>query len=136
MAAKRRLRMTHPYDEDCLGHIWADLGNLTMCKKCGWLKGGKKASEQCKGPPGISLRKTETMENEKMTEDQIKHMVNRFLGWKLPEDFAPDNGIDFNPIANRQTENEFRRNPVGTNLFTAMQAEAMVRYLVEGLPSP
>lgn len=41
---------------DSNGHIWADLGNLTMCKKCGWLKGGKKASEQCKGPPGIALR--------------------------------------------------------------------------------
>lgn len=25
-----------------------------------------------------------------MTDDQIKHMVNRFLGWKLPENFNPD----------------------------------------------
>ena len=25
-----------------------------------------------------------------MTDDQIKHMVGRFLSWKLPETFAPD----------------------------------------------
>lgn len=30
-----------------------------------------------------------------MTEDQIKHMVNRFLQWKLPEHFRPDAGISF-----------------------------------------
>lgn len=23
-----------------------------------------------------------------MTDDQIKHMVDRFLGWKLPDDFS------------------------------------------------
>ncbi len=28
-----------------------------------------------------------------MTEDQIKHMTDRFLGWKLPETFSPDGGI-------------------------------------------
>lgn len=31
-----------------------------------------------------------------MTEAQIKHMVNRFLSWKLPRDtFNPDGGISF-----------------------------------------
>lgn len=30
-----------------------------------------------------------------MTEDQIRHMVNRFLGWKLPESFNPDGGVTF-----------------------------------------
>jgi hypothetical protein len=30
-----------------------------------------------------------------MTEDQIKHMANRFLGWKLPSNFSPDAGISF-----------------------------------------
>jgi hypothetical protein len=28
-----------------------------------------------------------------MTDEQIKHMVNRFLGWRLPENFQPDAGI-------------------------------------------
>ena len=66
-----------------------------------------------------------------MTDEQIKHMANRFLGWRLPEDFHPDAGISFKP----SFENEPMRTnhwPVGTNLFTATQAEAMVRYLVEG----
>lgn len=44
---------------DANGHEWAQMGNFTMCKKCGWLRGGKKASEPCKGSPGISLRDAE-----------------------------------------------------------------------------
>jgi hypothetical protein len=71
-----------------------------------------------------------------MTEDQIKHMVNRFLGWRLPENFSPDNVISFNPIAGEHGPHPFRRTPSGTNLFDAMQADAMVRYMVEGLPAP
>jgi hypothetical protein len=71
-----------------------------------------------------------------MTEDQIKHMVNRFLGWRLPENFSPDDGISFNPIAGEHGPHPFRRTPSGTNLFDATQADAMVRYMVEGLPDP
>lgn len=70
-----------------------------------------------------------------MTESQIKHMVDRFLMWKLPKEFAPDGGISFDPIASRGTPHEFRREPVGTNLLTATQADAMVRYMLEGMPS-
>src|SRR5579863_7137861 len=73
---------------------------------------------------------------QQMTEDQIKHMVNRFLGWRLPENFNPDDGISFNPIAGEHGPHPFRRTPSGTNLFDAMQADAMVRYMVEGLPAP
>jgi hypothetical protein len=69
-----------------------------------------------------------------MTEDQIKHMVNRFLGWKLPENFSPDDGISFEPIAGKDGPFPFRRTPSGTNLFDATQADAMVRYIIEGLP--
>lgn len=70
-----------------------------------------------------------------MTEEQIKYMANRFLGWKLPHDFDPDCGISFDPIANKGHEFERRREPIGTNLFTAIQAEAMVRFMAEGLPA-
>lgn len=69
-----------------------------------------------------------------MTEDQIKHMANRFLGWPLPKNFFPDGGITFEPKGNKGTPHEYDRNPQGTNLFDCTQAEAMVRYLVEGLP--
>src|SRR6185312_11615782 len=68
-----------------------------------------------------------------MTEDQIKSMVDRFLMWKLPEHFNPDNGISFDPIANKGSPYEFKREPTGTNLFDATQATAMVRYMLDGV---
>lgn len=61
-----------------------------------------------------------------MSDEQIKQMVNRFLSWKLPEDFNPDAGIKFTPP--QQTAPHWW--PVGTNLLTATQAEAMIRHLV------
>jgi len=66
-------------------------------------------------------------------EAQIKHMVERFLNWKLPENFNPDGGISFEPVGNKGTPHEYQREPVGTNLFDYTQAEAMVRHMLEGL---
>lgn len=73
-----------------------------------------------------------------MTDEQIKRMVNRFLGWKLPEDFHPDAGIKFEPEYNVEYNAArglppSRSEPIGTNLFTAIQAEQMVRYMLEGI---
>ena len=69
-----------------------------------------------------------------MTDDQIKHMAERFLAWKLPEDFNPDDGISFEPeYTTHPFPTKARRNPTGTNLFSYTQAEAMVRHMVEGL---
>ena len=62
-----------------------------------------------------------------MNDDQIKQMVNRFLAWRLPDDFAPDAGITFKPEFNEGTAHPMRHQPVGTNLLTYQQAEAMVR---------
>jgi hypothetical protein len=70
-----------------------------------------------------------------MTEDQIKHMVNRFLGWRLPENFNPDAGISFKKFYNEQMPfGPQKHEPVGTNLFDIDQATAMVRYMIEGMP--
>lgn len=66
----------------------------------------------------------------------IKHMVDRFLSWKLPTDFNPDAGIIFKAEYNESTPWPAKHEPVGTNLFTATQADAMVRHMLEGLPSP
>lgn len=75
--------------------------------------------------------KTETV-NLKITmsdilgaDEIVDKMVDRFLMWQLPEDFAPDAGIKYERILNLY--------PVGTNLFTATQAKEMVRFMVEGL---
>ncbi|ANW00657.1 hypothetical protein [Bradyrhizobium icense] len=70
-----------------------------------------------------------------MTEDQVRHMVNRFLNWKLPENFNPDGGISFERLGNKGTPHEYRREPIGTNLLDAVQADAMVCHMIEGLPS-
>lgn len=68
-----------------------------------------------------------------MNDDQIKHMVDRFLSWKLPEDFRPDAGISFKAEFNEGTPWPMKHEPSGTNLFDARQAEAMIRHMVEGL---
>lgn len=68
-----------------------------------------------------------------MNEDQIKIMVDRFLGWKLPENFNPDGGISFERVRNKNTPWPRKNEPTGTNLLDADQAEAMVRYMVEGI---
>lgn len=60
-----------------------------------------------------------------VTSPDIETMVNRFLGWKLPADFYPDCGISFDG----RKDDEWNKNktwPVGTNLFTADQAKAML----------
>lgn len=60
-----------------------------------------------------------------MTEQQIKHMVDRFLGWKLPENFTPDAGISFKKTFNDHTAHPMKHEPSGTNLFDATQADAL-----------
>lgn len=66
-----------------------------------------------------------------MNEEQIKQMVNRFLQWKLPDDFYPDNGIHFSPFHKGLGGKPVKNEPVGTNLLTATQAEEMIRYILE-----
>jgi len=66
---------------------------------------------------------------------QIKHMTERFLCWKLPADFHPDAGISFTPDYNVGTAFPMRHEPVGTNLLCYTQAEAMVRHMLQGLPT-
>ncbi len=70
-----------------------------------------------------------------MNDAQIKHMVDRFLAWRLPEDFRPDGGIHFDADAAKKLDpRNLRYEPNGTNLFDARQAEAMVRHMVAGMP--
>ncbi len=72
-----------------------------------------------------------------ITEEQIKYMVNRFLGWKLPQDFKPDGGIHFNKDEPKQWHpRNTPYEPSGTNLFHVGQAEEMVRYMLDGLSHP
>lgn len=70
-----------------------------------------------------------------LTDEQVKHMADRFLSWRLPENFSPDGGVSFDPIMNKGNQYESRREPTGTNLFDATQAVAMVRHMLVDLPS-
>ena len=54
----------------------------------------------------------------------IKRLVDRFLGWPLPKDFSPDCYIRFDRESAERTLNR----PVGTNLFTAEQAQQMFEH--------
>ena len=69
-----------------------------------------------------------------MTDAQIKYMVERFLGWRLPEDFSPDAGISFKKTYNDHMPQPMKHEPSGTNLFNYDQAQAMVRHMIEGMP--
>ena len=69
----------------------------------------------------------------KITDEQIKYMRDRFLGWPLPDPWHPDGGISFEPMMNEHTAFPSRREPSGTNLFDAEQAEKMIRFMIEGM---
>jgi hypothetical protein len=69
----------------------------------------------------------------KMNDEQIKYMRDRFLVWAIPvEGFHPDGGISFEPIGSKGTPHEFKREPSGTNVFNAEQAEQMIRFMLDG----
>lgn len=60
----------------------------------------------------------------------VKDMVNRFLGWKLPKSFNPDCGVSFKPM-----EAAGGSWPIGTNLFTADEAKVMFEHCVRSTAS-
>ncbi len=70
----------------------------------------------------------------KLNDEQIKHMVDRFLMWKLPEDFHPDGGVTFEREYRGYGGTMHKCEPIGTNVLTAIQAKAMVLHMLEGLP--
>lgn len=67
-------------------------------------------------------------------ENVVDHMVNRFLSWKLPQDFAPDCGISFAPLTNPEWTHDVW--PIGTNLLHAGQAKALVEHMLAGIVTP
>lgn len=76
---------------------------------------------------------TEQKEQQMKVTDE---MVSRFLCWKLPDDFAPDAGITFKRVYNEKSPfGVSHHEPVGTNLFTAPQARAMLEHVLASSPS-
>lgn len=62
-----------------------------------------------------------------MKKRLIDAMVNAFLGWPLPKNFAPDCGIRFDLEGRYGAPGSW---PSGTNLFTADQARQMFEHVV------
>ena len=68
--------------------------------------------------------------NEKTPIETLKQqMVDNFLGWRIPRDFCPDNGVSFNP----DKCVSFGGMPIGSNLFTYEQAREMVDFMLTGV---
>lgn len=64
-----------------------------------------------------------------MEKELIDAMVSRFLGWRLPKDFAPDCGISFDG----RKDDEWNKNktwPIGTNVLNADQARDLFVHLL------
>ena len=68
--------------------------------------------------------------DRKMEKTIIDQMVDRFLCWQLPEDFAPDGGIKFTPP--HLNDDKALHWPTGMCLLTAPQAKAMFEHCADG----
>lgn len=60
----------------------------------------------------------------------ISKLVDRFLGWKLPQSFSPDCYVTFD----RERAKAGESWPIGTNLLTADEARAMLEHILPQLP--
>ena len=74
------------------------------------------------------------MGDNAMNDTQVKHMVDRFLSYRFPADMQPDGGLSIRRVFNEGTPHQYEATPSGTNLLNAVQAEAMVRHMLEGMP--
>lgn len=61
-------------------------------------------------------------------------MIDRFLAYKLPDNFNPDGGITFEPLGNKGTPREYKHEPSGTNLLDWQQAKDMLEYVLKEIP--
>ena len=61
-------------------------------------------------------------------EQLMKKMVDAFLSWPLPSTFAPDCGISFDGSW-VDARGALVSWPIGTNLFTAREAQLMVEHM-------
>jgi len=62
--------------------------------------------------------------------DYISRLVDRFLGWKLPQTFSPDCYVSFD----RERAKANHGWPIGTNLLTASEAREMLEHVLPPMP--
>lgn len=101
--------------------------SLSTCEKCGgFIPLGPDATNCCE-KCGAGVFSGSHNKHPAL----IDAMVDRFLGWKLPDDFNPDCGIIFKRTYNDHRLSPTRYEPVGTNLLSATQAKQMIEYLLK-----
>ena len=64
------------------------------------------------------------------TDDIIKQAVDKFLPWKLPQNFYPDSFISFDAKKHDTWGGYPNSWPTGTNLFTSEQAKEMFEHCI------
>ena len=109
---------------DCDGNGWHAAGETdnpqqvqcTTCQSTGRLLLPTNAA-----PPQDAL-------DAKPREQLMKQMVDAFLSWPLPSTFAPDCGISFDGSW-VDARGALVSWPIGTNLFTAREAQLMVEHM-------
>lgn len=88
---------------------------------------------------GAAPARTVTAPAPSPVAPDVSKLVDRFLGWPLPNDFQPDGGIVFARHYGTMVDGKFvelEREfggawwPSGTNLFDADQARAMFEYVL------
>jgi len=119
-------------------------GKIVPCQSCQDILNQTYTPPEASGFDRVTSSKTTENEHVETTcspdteleKEVVKHLVDRFLGWRLPRDFHPDCGISFG----REYNVSYNANqglppsihePTGTNLFTADQAKEMFRFLLE-----
>lgn len=65
---------------------------------------------------------------ETAPKEVLDALVNRFLCWRVPDDFAPDSGISFDPGPTQHLPHCW---PTGTCLLTAAQAKTMFEHCLQ-----
>lgn len=103
--------------------VWTHHYHFAACQgaKCGCIDGYNHSPEcvveaaACQG----------WLNTPEAVDALLKVMVDRFLGWKLPKDFAPDCHVHFD----REAADAFVESwPSGTNLLHAGQAMEMFKH--------
>lgn len=82
-----------------------------------------------------ALREALSQQTAGVPDDQMQGMVNRFLSWRLPQDFYPDAFISFDREKHDTWGGYPNSWPTGTNLLHAEQARAMLEHVIGTVPA-
>jgi hypothetical protein len=98
--------------------------DLSKCPRCGGV--ADNGHDRCVPPNPYWCSKCSLAQAEQAAVTNIDALVTRFLSWRLPDSFGPDCYVTFD----REKAKANNGWPVGTNIFTADEAKAMLEYVL------